>query len=91
MNATNGSIRQRGTNSFELRTYGVTDPLSGKNVDMDGVNGMGQTQCPKDRPKRDPATGAIDLRWDVVAQERGSITLPNGPSRSQSVTFAPFV
>ena len=31
------------------------------------------------------------LRWDIVAQVRGSITLPNGPSRSQSATFAPFV
>jgi hypothetical protein len=91
MNAAKGSIRQRGTNSFELRAYGVTDPLSGKNVDMDGFIGMGHLLCPNDRPMRDPAMGAIDLRWDVVAQERGSITLPNGPSRSQSVTFAPFV
>jgi hypothetical protein len=30
MDAAKGSIRQRGTNSFELRAYGVTDPLSEK-------------------------------------------------------------
>jgi len=30
MDAAKGSIWQRGTNLFELRVYGGTDPLSGK-------------------------------------------------------------
>jgi hypothetical protein len=42
---------------------------SQENVDMDGIRGIGHSQCPNDRPKTDPATRAIDLHWDVVAQE----------------------
>jgi Phage integrase, N-terminal SAM-like domain len=30
MDAAKGSIRQRGTNSYELRVYGGTDPVSGR-------------------------------------------------------------
>ena len=30
MDAVNGSIRQRGNGSFELRVYAGTDPISGK-------------------------------------------------------------
>jgi hypothetical protein len=30
MDAAKGSIRQRGSDSFELRVYGATDPISGR-------------------------------------------------------------
>ena len=36
-------------------------------------------------------TGIEAALWDIVGQARGSITLPNGPSRSQSATLAPLV
>jgi hypothetical protein len=39
----------------------------------------------------DAATAQLRNVVDGRVQERGSITLPNGPSRSQPATFAPFV
>ena len=76
MDAAKGSIRQRGSGSFELRVYGGTDPGSGrrrwltrcrKPVEFRGHSRNSEVFTSLKHPRYAPSLGSQDRRAGVAA------------------------